>query len=362
MKKFILTFCLLFIFIFVFTIPLNIDADEPDDFVLNDLYVFNEEIDFTLMTSIHKLTIAYTVSADFFNNFFYNPNSQLFSDDINFYSVERIIFECSYSGPSTVYSCQIYFDVIGIYEGESISLHLSVYNNRLGWVNDNFRYLIFDHVSTSEDFYNIFTSNSISYPKVNINGWYTFNDTNFISSDSLIWSYKHNNSGYPNIEGNKYFIKVSATLAYVVTDESNLTFNGQPLKYSFFDYIVIEELGNDISRIYYHFTFGSPEIDSVYVLVFDGTKWVNNNYRYLLFNSTFVANDFYNFLISNGNFKFIPSNQNSTFTDLLISYVDIPSRVMHGLLDVNLMGTTFFVVIAGLITIVFIVYLFKRLL
>ena len=203
-------------------------------------------------------------------------------------------------------------------------------------------------------------------------GWFTFtNNENYLNCGSLYWWYtSDSSSGLPYIDGDAYCYPIKATLAYPVNDYNHKDWLGDYYRYSTIKEIRIIDAGNDYGEIYYVFSnvgTGYDEILEFTVCVFNyDDGWVHDNYRQILLPVRYYQTDFINFLSANGGFGLLNNstrpNKASTFTELLLTYVDIPLYVMHGMLDIDLLGTTLFAVIMGIITIIFIIYLIKRLL
>lgn len=204
----------------------------------------------------------------------------------------------------------------------------------------------------------------IDFPyKEYVSGWYTFTNTSILRTDGLYMDYPDTSiDGYPTVNsGTTYTIYFPFTLAYIVEDSTFTDAIGEPLKYSLAKGIVIDTM-NDQGTMYFIFANPGVEVYEQLVLVYDGNSWLNDNYKQILITKNLMPTDFISFLNTNGTFNYIPSSSTSTVTDLIITFVDIPTRIMHGMLDINVMGTTLFGIVVGIITIVFIVYLFKRIL
>lgn len=196
-----------------------------------------------------------------------------------------------------------------------------------------------------------------------VSGWFTFTNTAQLRGDTLYWGYPSDEiDGYPAVSGTEYYISFSFTLAYSVIDPVEVDAVGNNLSYSLASGMVITDLGNDLMRLEYIFVNPGVEVYTKRVTVYSG-GWINENYKSILINrGTYLPLDFINFLQLNGTYNFIPQQNTSSITDLIITYVDIPTRIMHSMLDISVMGSTLFVIVVGIITIVFVVYLLKRLL
>lgn len=196
-----------------------------------------------------------------------------------------------------------------------------------------------------------------------VSGWYTFTNTSILRTDALYLDYPGTSiDGYPTVNsGTTYTIYFPFTLAYLVEDPTLTDAVGEPLKYSLAKGIIIDTT-NDIGSMSFIFSNPGVEVYEQVVEVYDGTYWINDNYKQILITKNLMPFDFITFLTANGTFNYIPGSSISDVTDLIITYVDIPTRIMHGMLDINVMGTTLFGIVVGIITIVFIVYLFKRIL
>lgn len=197
--------------------------------------------------------------------------------------------------------------------------------------------------------------------KYPISGWYTFTNTAQLRGDSLYWNYPPDFDGYPIVTGNAYYYFFNFTLAYPVVSTEERDSAGNFLNYSLAKGMVVYDLGNDLMGLNYIFVNPGIDVYDIEIAVYRG-DWLDAGFKQILISDTYMPEDFINFLTSNGSFNYIPPQNNSSITDLIITYVDIPTRIMFSMLDINVMGSTLFVVVVGILTIVFVVYLFKRLL
>lgn len=205
-------------------------------------------------------------------------------------------------------------------------------------------------------------------PMEQVSGWYTFTNVNSINISNLYWDYGYQRPDevpqYPSTDTTSYTINISFALESIVTDDTLTDALGNPLNYTLAKKIVIIKASGNQADIAFVFTNPGVGVEEQYVLVYGSeTGWVNDTYKHILISSVYIPTDFIQFLNDNGIFNYIRVDDNRTdVTDLIITFVDIPTRIMHGMLDINVMGTTLFVIVVGIITIVFIVYLFKRIL
>ena len=198
--------------------------------------------------------------------------------------------------------------------------------------------------------------------KYSVSGWYTFTNTAQLRTDTLYWNYPSEPiDGYPTVVAGMYYYEFNFTLAYPVIDNGIVGGAGDPYSYSLAKGILIEDVGNDLANLYYIFVNPAVDVYEHICLVYSG-GWVDDGFKQILISDNYMPEDLINFFKLNGSFNYIPPQNNSSITDLIITYVDIPTRIMHSMLDINVMGSTLFVIVVGILTIVFVVYLFKRLL
>ena len=70
--------------------------------------------------------------------------------------------------------------------------------------------------------------------------------------------------------------------------------------------------------------------------------------------------EIYNQMLGNGTFAFVPSAEQSDLKSLIFAIVDAPIKMLTDLMDVELLGTNFFVAFMGIVSVVLICFIVRK--
>lgn len=205
-----------------------------------------------------------------------------------------------------------------------------VFNNGV-WTNTNYK--IIDIVEDSSDF-ELFTFIDTYYEQGNtlpvyVNGYFTFSSNPLIFPKDYLYAY----ASY--FGGNELynFIGIAGT---------------GKINYTLYD---PETINTDNPTI----VFSQTVFDS-------STGWIDNQYRYVLFNNTYIPRKLYDALSNLGQWGYIPTEQPEyTLTDLFFGIVDTPVKYISSLMSFELFGINVFIGFCSLITLLVAMYIIKRL-
>ena len=168
------------------------------------------------------------------------------------------------------------------------------------------------------DFINTFFSKVPNRYWTSYTGWYTFNETIDFVKCGFVGSFMANNNLY-----------------------NSITFNGTNVESA------LITLTNYLNGDYYDTmlcTNGTWELDS----------------RRIYLSGVVMPIDVYQVMLANGSFAYIPSVENTTFKELIFAIVDAPVKMLTDLFDVQLLGTKFYVVFMGIVSVVLVAFILRK--
>lgn len=168
------------------------------------------------------------------------------------------------------------------------------------------------------DFINTFFTKVPNRYWTSYTGWYTFNEFISFAKCGFVGSFMANNNLYNSI-------------GFLGTDvESGLI-----------------TLANARNGDYYE------------TLLCDNGTW-NLDSRRIYLSGVVMPIDVYQVMLANGQFAYIPSVENSTFKELIFAVVDAPIKMLTDLFNVELLGTKFYVAFMGIVSVVLIAFILRK--
>lgn len=168
------------------------------------------------------------------------------------------------------------------------------------------------------DFINTFFSKVPNRYWVSHTGWYTFNENINFAKSGFVGSFMANNNLY-----------------------NSIVFNGANVESA------LITLTNYLNGDYYD------------TMLCDNGTWYLDSRRIYL-SGVVMPIDVYQVMLSNGSFAYIPSVENTTFKELIFAIVDAPVKMLTDLFNVELLGTKFYVAFMGIVSIVLIAFILRK--
>lgn len=168
------------------------------------------------------------------------------------------------------------------------------------------------------DFINTFFTKVPNRYWTSYTGWYTFNETIDFAKCGFVGSFMANNNLYNSVgfDGNNVLSALITLANYR---------NGD-----YYDTMLC--------------TNGTWDLDS----------------RRIYLSGVVMPIDVYQVMLINGSFAYIPSVENTTFKELIFAIVDAPVKMLTDLFDVQLLGIKFYVVFMGIVSVVLIAFILRK--
>lgn len=146
-------------------------------------------------------------------------------------------------------------------------------------------------------------------------------------------------------------------------DIPKFSFNSNNEKYNEYT-VFIEKAKYVTARDEFFVRYNNLEIVGSIADDYSDNTWLNNNYKYILINSDIGILDYLNFSLM-GDFNvtqfWVDPDTDATFNDLFTGIANVPIVVLSNLLSFSIFGWQAFAVLCGIITLLVIIWLIRKL-